>query len=314
MKSYSSEKIRIPANDGRMIHTLVLRHRQDSALSAEPSIGILWLHGGGYKMGFPSLVYISAAMDLLEKFNVTVFVPRYRLSGKAPYPAALNDAYDTLLYMKENAERLRIRKSQIMVGGESAGGGLTAALCIYARDVRENRIQAPLPDGRSALQRPLGKVNIAYQIPLYPMIDDRDTETNKNNNGKVWNTKKNRAAWLKYLRSTYPAEIMKASEAERPKMVPAVSVPPYAAPARLTDYHGLPPCYTFVARGEAFYAETLSFVEHLKAAGVPAIVDVHEVSEHAFDEPPRGKPEAMKARELLVRQFEYASTHYFAEN
>ena len=55
--------------------------------------------------------------------------------------------------MKSHAAELGIRADQIMVGGESAGGGLCAALCIKARDT--------------------GAVNVAFPMPLYPMLDDR---------------------------------------------------------------------------------------------------------------------------------------------
>lgn len=52
-----------------------------------------------------------------------------------------------------------MRRDKIFVGGNSAGGGMTAALTLYARD--------------------RGEVNIAFQMPLYPMLDDRPTETSK---------------------------------------------------------------------------------------------------------------------------------------
>ena len=61
------------------------------------------------------------------------------------------------------------------------------------------------------------------------------------------------------------------------------SVCPYASPAQQTDYHGLPPCYTFVGEGEPFYAETLQYVANLKAAGVEAEADVYPTNIHAFD-------------------------------
>ena len=67
-----------------------------------------------------------------------------------------------------------------MVGGESAGGGLTAALCMMARDRKE--------------------VNIAYQMPLYPMLDDHDTDSSRDNHAKVWNTRRNHMAWRMYLK------------------------------------------------------------------------------------------------------------------
>ena len=77
--------------------------------------------------------------------------------------------------MKSHAAELGIRADQIMVGGESAGGGLCAAPCIKARDT--------------------GVVNAAFQMPLYPMLDDRDTETSRDNHGKVWNTRRNHFGW-----------------------------------------------------------------------------------------------------------------------
>ena len=71
--------------------------------------------------------------------------------------------------MVTHADELGIRKDQIFFGGESAGGGLCAALCMLAR----NR----------------GEVNIAFQMPLYPMIDDRDTDSSRDNHNLVWNTR-----------------------------------------------------------------------------------------------------------------------------
>lgn len=98
-----------------------------------------------------------------------------------------------------------MRRDKIFVGGNSAGGGMTAALTLYARD--------------------RGEVNIAFQMPLYPMLDDRPTETSKNNDAPVWNTKSNIAAWELYLGGDYGTD----------------RVSKYAAPARETDFSGLPP-------------------------------------------------------------------------
>lgn len=269
-------------------------------LHAQPkdrSIGVLWLHGGGYATGFPKLVLMSAGLELVRHYNVTLFVPDYRLSGKAPYPAALEDAYDTLLYMRDNARGLDIRKSQLMVGGESAGGGLCAALCLYARDLKRKGSEKA--------------VNIAYQMPLYPMIDDRDTETSRSNTGIFWNTRRNHAAWKQYLRDIYPDSM---SNAERDAALATLAVPIYAAPARAKNLSGLPPCYSFIAKGEPFYAETVDFMKRLKAAGVPAHLDEYETTEHAFDMLLPFLPESKKARERFIKQFDYASRKFSAKN
>lgn len=267
------KKIKIEAH-GRKIPALVLTCAIENRTKNAP--GILWLHGGGYILGMKEMVHMGRAADLVKKHGAVVVSPGYRLAFQAPYPAAINDCYDVLLYVKSHAEELGIRDDQIMVGGESAGGGLCAALAMMARD--------------------RGEVRIAYQMPLYPMIDNFDTESSRNNHGRVWNTKKNHFAWRMYLR--------KAAKKE---------VSPYAAPARQTDFGGLPPAYTFVGDGEPFYQETLDFVGNLKKAGVEASVDVYPSDMHAFD---MMKPELEISRQAVRKfneKFEYAKNHYFAE-
>ena len=220
---------------------------------------------------------MSRAVDLVKKYGATVISPGYRLSFIAPYPAAINDCYDALLYLKKHTDDLGINKNQIMAGGESAGGGLCAALCMMARDK--------------------GEVNIAYQMPLYPMIDNFDTESSTDNHGKVWNTRRNHLAWKIYLRK----------HAKK-------AVSPYAVPARQKDYSGLPPAYTFVGDGEPFYSETCTFVENLKKAGVEADIDIYRTNIHAFDMVKPKMPLSQKAAIQFNAHFEYALNHYFASN
>lgn len=165
-------------SNGNKIKLLVIRPADSGRTEKVP--GVLWIHGGGYILGMAEMAYVSRGADLVKKFGVTVVSPAYRLSGKAPYPAALLDCYHALLYMKNHAEELGIREDQLMVGGESAGGGLAAALCMYAKDKRT--------------------VNIAYQMPLYPMLDNEDTETSRDNHAPVWNTRRNHYGWRQYLR------------------------------------------------------------------------------------------------------------------
>lgn len=263
-------KITIPSGK-RRIPALVLSPKAAPARAT----GVLWLHGGGYILGMKEMVHMSRAVELVKRFGAVVVSPGYRLAPLAPYPAALDDCCAALLYMKEHAAVLGMRDDQLMVGGESAGGGLCAAVCIKARDT--------------------GAVNIAFQMPLYPMLDDRDTETSRNNHGRIWNTRRNHFAWRCYLRGQNRDALS-----------------PYAAPARLTDFTGLPPAYTFVSDGEPFYAETVQYVERLKACGIPAGMDVYHSDMHAFD---MMKPEDALSKEAARRfneQFAYAQAHYFA--
>ncbi len=237
--------------------------------------GVLWIHGGGYITGLKEMVYMGRAADLVKKYGVVVVSPGYRLAWREPYPAALNDCYKTLVYMKKHAAELGIRDDQLMVGGESAGGGLAAAVCLLARDMKE--------------------VNVAFQMPLYPMLSNTDTESSRDNHGRIWNTRRNHFGWKLYLRGAAGGQ-----------------VPPYAAPAWETDLTGLPPAYTFVGDGEPFYAETLEYVRRLKEAGVTAHADVYHTNIHAFDMLYPEMEESQAAIQAFEQQFEYALENYFA--
>lgn len=273
-KYYICEKKKI-ISAGKEMKVLILKPTKNKK-TKEKTPCILWIHGGGYKAGMAERVYVSRAIHLVKKYGAVVVSPEYRLSYVAPYPAALQDCYATLKYIKEHEKELGINPSQIMVGGESAGGGMTVALCMYARDK--------------------GEVNIAFQMPLYPMLDDRDTKSSKNNHAPVWNTRKNHKAWKLYLGQRWNKD-----------------VPVYAAPARQTDYTNLPPAYTFVGGMEPFYCETLTYIENLKKAGIKAKVDVYPNCFHAFDMLFPFWKVSKKAIKRFEKQYLYATKHYYAK-
>ncbi len=257
-------------------HWIRLRILRPLGEPPDRSPGVLWIHGGGYQSGSSRDVYVTRAISLTVKFGAVLVSPDYRLSRKHPYPAGLEDCYAALLYLRDHAKELGIREDQIMVGGESAGGGLAAALCMLAKD--------------------RGEVNIAYQMPLYPMLDDRDTESSRDNHAPNWNTKRNHKAWKRYLREAWGTDL----------------VPVYAAPARREDFSGLPPCYTFVGDIEPFYRETVDYVENLKNAGVEAEMDTYPDWFHAYDVLFPMKKISREAIGRFEQHFAYAIGHYFA--
>ncbi len=266
------EKRRIPVGS-HSIQLLILRPKEQSGESVP---GVLWIHGGGYQSLSAKTVFFTRALSLTVKYGAVLVAPDYRLSKKHPYPASLHDCYTALRYLKEHAEELGVRSDQIMVGGESAGGGMTAALCMLAHD--------------------RGDVNIAYQMPLYPMLDDRDTPSSSDNHAPNWNTKRNHKAWKRYLRDAYGTDM----------------VPEYAAPARRVDLRGMPPCYTFVGDIEPFYCETLEYVRRLQEAGVEASCDVYSNWFHAYDLLFPGKKVVREAINRFEAHYRFAAEHYFA--
>jgi len=178
-------------------------------------------------------------MTVIKKFIDTrpciIVAPDYRKAFNAPYPAAFNDCYDTLLWVNENVNQLNMIPGKLIVAGHSSGGGLTAAVSLKATDTND--------------------VKIAFQIPVYPMLDDRqNTESAKDNNSAGWNARSNKMGWSKYLGS------LETNQS---------AIPAYAAPARAKDFTKLPPTITFVGDLEPFRDETIAYVKNLERNGIP---------------------------------------------
>lgn len=150
IKLWLDREIQVEKKRVGRVPVLILRPTQPAA--GKP--GVLWIHGGGYITGMKEMVYMSRAADLVKKYGVTVVSPGYRLAWLHPWPAAAEDCFAVLQFMDEKRERLGF--SSLMVGGESAGGGLTAAVCMMARD---------------------RGIRVAFQMPLYPMLSNIDTES-----------------------------------------------------------------------------------------------------------------------------------------
>ena len=256
-KALRSEKMRISS-----VPVLVLRPTEVPPIR----VGVLWIHGGGYFTGMKEMVYMGRGADFAKHFGAAVFSPGYRLAWLHPYPAALEDCFSVLQYMHVHRTELGI--DRIMVGGESAGGGLCAAVCMMARDQG---------------------IPVAFQMPLYPMLSCVDTQSSRDNHGRIWNTRRNHFGWQLYLRR------------EKGK-----TVSPYASPAMQTSFCDLPPCYTFVGDGEPFYDETMQYVDRLRAAGVEAEADVYHTDYHAFDLLRPDDPLSREAIGKLHRRFEQA--------
>lgn len=103
---------------------------------------ILQLHGGGYMGAIRNAYYVFAGLYNEVSKGMNVLCPDYRVAPENPYPAALEDAvasYKWLLTRGYKAEN-------IVVAGDSAGGGLAMALCMYLRD---NGL--PMPGGLIAM-------------------------------------------------------------------------------------------------------------------------------------------------------------------
>ncbi len=210
---------------------------------------LLHLHGGGYVMGSAAGADAEKAALCAELASVIASV-EYRLAPETPHPGPVEDAYAALRWLHDNAAALRVDRTRIAVGGESAGGGLAAALALLARD--------------------RGEIGLVFQHLMYPMLDDRTVTADPHpfTGDLVWTRDDNRFAWTSLL-GAEPG---------------GADVSPYAAPARAADLSGLPPAFIAVGTLDLFIDEDIEYARRLIRAGVPTELHVFPGAYHAFDQ------------------------------
>jgi acetyl esterase/lipase len=212
-----------------------------------PRPALLWIHGGGYVLG-------SARQDdelcarFAERLDAVVVSVDYRLAPEHHYPTPLDDCFAAFEFLHRNAGELGIDPARVVIGGQSAGGGLAAALTLLVHDRKR-----PAP---------------ALQLLVYPMLDDRTVLKNVDGRlHRMWNQKSNAYGWRSYLgRAPGSPEITD-----------------HAAPARRESFVGLPPAWIGVGTLDLFHEEDLAYAARLREAGVPTSVEIVEGAFHGFD-------------------------------
>lgn len=206
--------------------------------------GIYYIHGGGMVLG--DLDDENPAAELIcEQVGAVVVSVKYRLAPEHPYPAAVEDCYAGLEWLSKNVAELGVDAERLAIYGASAGGGLTLATALLARD-------------RCGPE-------LSFMMPIYPMIDDRNETPSSHEitDIGIWDRAGNIEAWAWYLGG---------QEADQ-----------YAAPARAADLSGLPPAFIDVGTIDLFLDEDIEFARRLMQAGVPTELHIHPGAFHATE-------------------------------
>ncbi len=219
-------------------------HRPKEARGPLPAI--VWMHGGGYVLGTPEQDDLRCDR-WCQRFGLVGVVPEYRLAPEDPYPAAIEDCYATLSWLRERGQEVGVDTRRIGIGGPSGGGGLAAGLALLVRD--------------------RGEMEIDYQMLIYPMIDDRRASVTANWSVPVWSPESNAFGWTSYLGELAGTD----------------NVPSYAAAARATDLSGLPPTYLMVGTLDGFADEDIDYAKRLNHAGVDVELHVYPGAPHGFE-------------------------------
>ncbi len=239
-------ELHIPGPDGAADIRL-LRYLPKGATGLLPAL--LHIHGGGYIMGKPEM-NDGQSKRLARTIGCAVFSVDYRLAPETPYPGPLEDCYAALRWLRQHASEQGVDADRIAIGGESAGGGLAAALTLLARD--------------------RGEIPICFQYLTYPMLDDRTGtigELHDHAETFTWNADANRFGWASLLGQAPGGE----------------AVSPYAAPARASDLAGLPPTFIGVGALDLFVEESVAFAGRLTRVGVPTELHVYPGAFHGFN-------------------------------
>lgn len=227
-----------------------------------PANGALYhIHGGGMVLGSRFEAFERVIGWVLE-YGLVAVLPDYRLAPENPHPAPVEDCYAGLVWTSEHALELGFDPDRLVIMGGSAGGGLSAAVSLMARD--------------------RGGPPLAGQLLLCPMIDDRNETVSsyQYDDHGPWNRTSNLTGWTGLLGSQRGT----------------VDVDPYAAPARATDLSGLPPAYIEVGAAELFRDEDVAYAQQLWAVGGQAELHVWAGAFHGFE---MSVPDAAVARAAL---------------
>ncbi len=212
-----------------------------------PRPALVYIHGGGWVIGDLEMVD-GICRAVANRAECVVVSVDYRMAPEYKFPAPLDDCYAGLLWIAQHAHELGVDPNRIVVAGASAGAGLAAGLAILARD--------------------RGEVSLAYQLLIYPMIDDSNTSASSQIEGApVWSRAANDLGWRAYLGDLAGTD----------------DIPAYAAPARVADVAGLPPAWIGVGTLDVFRDEDITYASRLLAAGIPTELHVYPGAVHGFE-------------------------------
>jgi acetyl esterase len=208
------------------------------------SRAILWLHGGGWVLGDLDHADADCRRLCVDTGSMVVSVD-YRLAPEHPYPAALEDAYAALAWLDAKIEQAP-RLNRLIVGGDSAGGNLAAALSLYARE--------------------RGGPRIDHQVLIYP-VTDCDFETGSYGafgDGYLLTKTAMELFWDSYAGGLDP----------RRRSLIAV--------LRAEDLSCLPAATVVIAGADVLRDEGESYAARLRLAGVPVRVLRYPGQLHSF--------------------------------
>ncbi len=236
---------------------------------SEKSPCLVNFHGGGFVFE-GAFHHYRLAMMYAKMAGCRVIFVRYRLGPKWKLPVPMEDCCSALCWTYENAERLGIDKNNIAVGGDSAGGTLSAAVCLMNRD-REYGIP------------------IRFQLLVYPFLDMRNSSPSaqKYTDTPMWNSA--------------------LTEKVKPMLMPDGEVNrSYISPAESESLSALPPAYIETAEFDCLHDDGILYAESLRKEGIEVELFETKGTMHGYDialKSPMAVKAVKKRTDFMKRMF-----------
>ena len=260
-----ADVLEVPRAELARVEDFAIRARDGHAMPARlyaPSLAaglpvLLYLHGGGFTIGSIA-THDVLCRELARRAGCMVVSLDYRLAPEHKFPTACHDAWDALAWLAAHADTLGGDRTRLAVGGDSAGGTLSAVNAILARD-------AGLP--------------LALQLLFYPgCAAHQDTPSH--------------ATYARGLVLEAPAISWffghyVTTHAQREDW--------RFAPLHADDVDGVAPAWIGLAECDPLVDEGVDYADKLRAAGVPVDLEIYRGVTHEFIKMGRAIPEALQA-------------------
>jgi acetyl esterase/lipase len=235
------DALSIPA-DGRTIRARSYKPRLPNRLVPT----LVYFHMGGCVIGDLETCHVFCSQIAFSAGCLVVSID-YRLAPENKYPAAVEDALVAFRWLRENARALGGNPNIVAVGGDSAGGGLSAMI---AQELKRANERPP-----------------ALQLLIYPAVDWLSGTASMKAFGESYPLT---APVMDYFRNHY----FKTPETEAKELK--------ASPGLCTDLSGLPPALIYTAGHDPLVDQGRDYAEALKIAGVPVLYRCFDHLAHAF--------------------------------
>lgn len=211
---------------------------------------IMFFHGGGFVLNDINS-HDKVCRRIARDNKAVVISVDYRLAPEYKFPIPLHDCYDATVWASENAAIHKGDVSRLVVMGDSAGGNLSAAVCLMSRD--------------------LGGPKIKYQVLIYPCTDGTMSSNSINECGEGYFLTKKMMEWFTEQYKSKDEDIYS----------------PYMSPLLAKDVSNLPPAFVFTAEYDPLKDEGRKYAERLKTAGNRVIFKDYGGLIHGFVNMPK---------------------------